>query len=98
MNTYKNRWLVFISTAIMVTLANLDMTIVNLALPKMANVFHASLNQAQWVISAYFIAASLMFAIFGKVADIIGRKKVFIIGVILFTSGSLFASLGVCRT
>lgn len=88
----KHWWILF-STGIMLVLVNLDMTIVNLALPKIANAFKANINQAQWVITSYLLATIITFSIFGRLADLIGRKKVFLIGVSFFTLGSLGAGL-----
>lgn len=75
----------------MLILINLDMTIVNLALPKMAIAFKADINQTQWIITSYLIATALFFTLFGRLADIFGRKRLFLLGVFLFTVGSLFA-------
>lgn len=74
-------------------LVNLDMTIVNLALAKIGDYFHADMNQMQWIISSYLLATAMAFLIFGRLADSLGRRRIFILGVALFTLSSLFAGL-----
>jgi DHA2 family methylenomycin A resistance protein-like MFS transporter len=87
------KWFVLLATSIMIMLANLDMTITNVALAHITDNLHASINQAQWIITSYLLATVLFFTIFGKLADIYGRKRIFMIGIFLFTCGSLLAAL-----
>lgn len=81
------------ATGIMIMLVNIDMTIVNLALADIAKFFNANLNQMQWVIGGYLLATALSFIIFGRMADHWGRKKIFLLGVSLFTFASLLAGV-----
>ncbi len=92
-NSPLRKWLVLFATGIMIILVNLDATIVNLALAKIANNFSASLYQVQWIAAAYLLAAAVNFIIFGKVADIVGVKRIFLLGVCLFSVSSLIAGL-----
>lgn len=86
------KWLILIATGIMIMLVNLDMTIVNLALAVIAKHFNATLNQTQWILSSYLLAAAVSFTVFGRLADIAGRKKIFLMGVALFTLASALAA------
>ena len=89
----KNKiWLVMFATCLMVFLANVDFTIVNLAIPSMASDFKATLSQLQWIISSYLIAAFIFFMIGGRYADLYGRKRIFLIGTALFLIGCLGAA------
>ncbi len=74
-------------------LSSMDVTIVNVALPAIQHDLHATLQQLQWIIDAYtlVIASLLMFS--GSLADCFGRRRVFQIGLLLFTGGSLLCSL-----
>jgi EmrB/QacA subfamily drug resistance transporter len=74
-------------------IVGLDSTIVNVALPSIGRELHASVSGLQWTIDAYtlVIASLLMFS--GSTADRIGRRKMFQIGLALFTLGSLACSL-----
>lgn len=84
------KWVVLFSIGICLLLANLDMTIVNLALPEFSREFGASMQQIQLIIVSYLTAAAALFCLFGKVADSIGKKRVFIFGSLLFTAASLY--------
>jgi len=66
-----------------------DITIVQVALPTMQRSLHASFSDLQWVISAYALSLSAVILTQGSLADRFGRKRVFIIGVIVFTLASL---------
>jgi DHA2 family methylenomycin A resistance protein-like MFS transporter len=87
------RWLIVIGAGIMIMLANLDMTIVNLAIPTMNHYFHSQLSVMQWVITLYFLGAVVSFVTSGHLADYYGRKPVFLVGTLLFTVSSLVIDL-----
>jgi len=87
------KWFILMSTGIMIMLVNLDMTIVNLSLAEISLFFNASINSAQWIIVGYLLSTALSFIIFGKLADNFGRKRIFLVGVVLFTFSSLLAGL-----
>ncbi|MCT4352791.1 MFS transporter [Streptomyces sp. Je 1-79] len=74
-------------------IVSLDNTVLNVALPAMQRDLHASVSGLQWTIDAYtlVLASLLMFA--GSTADRIGRRKVFVAGLVVFTLGSLLCSL-----
>lgn len=87
------KWLAFIAAGIMIILANLDMTIINLALAEMARFFKSDLSDIQWVLNSYLLATVFSFVIFGKLADRWGRKKIFLAGIFLFTVASFWAGI-----
>src|ERR1700738_3188117 len=83
------KWTVFALVAIGVFMATLDSSIVNISLPSIAAYFHVPLSGAiEWVIIAYLvvIAGSLLAA--GRLADLLGRKALWISGLGIFTFGS----------
>ncbi|MFL0251932.1 DHA2 family efflux MFS transporter permease subunit [Clostridium neuense] len=82
--------LAFISIAIACFLTVLDSTIVNVSLPSMAVYFNTDTTGISWVSTAYLIAFSSLLINFSKIADIYGRKKLFLIGLILFGAASIF--------
>ncbi|GBH25681.1 MFS transporter [Burkholderia vietnamiensis] len=84
------KWIVLFSIGICLLLANLDMTIVNLALPAFSTEFGASMQQIQLIIVSYLTAAAAFFCLFGKMADSVGRKRVFMFGAVLFMVSSLY--------
>ncbi len=93
MQFISQKWLVFIAAGIMVLLGNLDMTIVNLALPPIAKWAGAGLTEAQWLIVGYLLTTVIFFSIGGRVADLIGKRRVYLFGIALFGLTSLLAGL-----
>jgi EmrB/QacA subfamily drug resistance transporter len=67
----------------------LDITIVNVALPDIQTQLHASLSDLQWVIDAYALSLAALLLTAGSLADLYGRRRVFVIGLLLFTVGSI---------
>ncbi|PJI06840.1 MULTISPECIES: DHA2 family efflux MFS transporter permease subunit [Clostridium] len=85
--------LAFISIAIACFLTVLDSTIVNVSLPSMAVYFNTNTTGISWISTAYLIAFSSLLINFSKIADIYGRKKLFLIGLILFGAASVLCGL-----
>jgi DHA2 family methylenomycin A resistance protein-like MFS transporter len=71
----------------------LDVTVVNVALPSIARSFGASLSHLQWVVDAYTLALAGFMLTAGSVADRLGARRVFIAGIVVFTAGSLACSV-----
>src|SRR5437879_923681 len=84
-----HRWrvLAVVATAFFMTI--LDVSIVNVALPSIGRDLNFSQANLQWVITAYAIAFGGFLLLGGRAADLIGRRRVFIVGVTLFTLASL---------
>jgi EmrB/QacA subfamily drug resistance transporter len=76
-----------------ILLVSLDVTIVNVALPSLQRDLHASISSAQWTIDAYSLVLASMLLFSGSVADRVGRKKIFMLGLLIFSLGSLLCSL-----
>ena len=71
----------------------LDVSIVNVALPSIGKSLHFSRDNLQWVITAYAITYGGFLLLAGRLADLFGRRRVFMIGVVIFTVASLFCGL-----
>jgi EmrB/QacA subfamily drug resistance transporter len=71
----------------------LDITIVNGALPQIERAFGASLSDLQWVLDAYALTLAALLLTSGSLADRFGRRVVFAVGLVVFTSGSLLCGL-----
>lgn len=69
-------------------MAILDVTVVNVGLPTIMTAFHVGISTAEWVITAYMITMTLMLPSAGWIADRIGNKRMYIVGLLLFTLGS----------
>jgi EmrB/QacA subfamily drug resistance transporter len=74
-------------------IVGLDSTIVNVALPSIGRDFHAPVSGLQWTIDAYLLVIASLLMLSGSTADRVGRRRVFQIGLALFTLGSLACSL-----
>ena len=62
---------------------------INLALPTIGKEFHADAISMGWVISSFLLSSAIFLLPFGKLGDIVGRKKIFTLGIILFTISTL---------
>src|SRR5438094_30299 len=71
----------------------LDVSIVNVALPTIAEKLHFSRANLQWVVTAYALTFGGFLLLGGRVADLLGRRRVFMVGVALFTAASLACGL-----
>jgi len=71
----------------------LDIAIVNVALPSIKSDLHFSEQNLQWVISAYALVFGGFLLLGGRMADLLGRRRVFFVGLILFSAGSLLCGL-----
>lgn len=85
------KWWVLFGSGIMIMLINIDSTIVNLGLATIANSFKITLEQAQWVINSYLVTTAIFFVVGGKLSQLHGKRKIFLIGTALFFTGSLIA-------
>jgi len=85
----KHEWLILVTLMIASFLGRLDGTIVNLALPKIIQGFKITVSQASWISTAYIIANAIFVPVFGKLGDLIGRKKLYIFGILGFTFSSV---------
>ena len=71
----------------------LDATIVNVALPSIQNSLHFSQNNLAWVVNAYLIPFGGLLLLAGRIGDLIGRRRIFLIGLTIFTAASLACAM-----
>src|SRR4051794_917687 len=88
-----NRWWTLGCVAIGTFMLLLDITIVNVALPAIQTDLSASFSDLQWVVDAYALTLASLLLVSGSVADVIGRRRVFVTGLILFSIASLACGL-----
>lgn len=74
-------------------MVGLDNTIVNVALPSIRSSLHASFSGLQWTIDAYTLVLASLLMLAGSTADRVGRARVFEIGLVVFSLGSLLCAL-----
>jgi EmrB/QacA subfamily drug resistance transporter len=89
----RRRWagLVFISIA--VALIIVDSTIVNVAIPSIVDDLGITSTEVQWVQEAYTLVFAALLLLFGSIADRVGRRRMLVIGVVIFTISSIGAAL-----
>jgi EmrB/QacA subfamily drug resistance transporter len=92
-NTGTGLGLLIFSISLATFMAGLDGTIVNIALPTISESFHVSSTTVSWVATAYLLVMAGCVLVFGKVSDIIGFRKVFLSGFVIFTIGSFACGL-----
>ena len=87
------RWLALGIIAVSQLMIVLDASIVNIALPSAQHALHISTANRQWVITAYTLAFGGLLLLGGRVADYLGRKRVFIVGLVGFAAASAIGGL-----
>ncbi len=90
--TKKSRLLLMICVFIATFMTSVEITIVTTALPTIISDIHGLAFQS-WIMSAYLLATTVTTPIYGKLADVWGRKKLFLFGLIMFTLGSFLSGL-----
>jgi EmrB/QacA subfamily drug resistance transporter len=88
-----SKWLVLAVLAVALFMMNLDVTIVNIALPHIMTGLKASLSDAEWVINVYILVFAVSLITMGRLGDIFGRKRFFLMGLVLFTVSSFVCGL-----
>src|SRR3954449_8929970 len=89
----RKRWAALYVLCASVLMIVLDVTIVNVALPSIQDDLGFTQSGLAWIVNAYLIAFGGLLLLAGRVGDLIGQRKVFISGVVVFTSASLLCAL-----
>ncbi len=86
-------WWTLVAVCIATLMLLLDVTIVNVALPDISRDLGSSFSDLQWVIDAYALGLAALLLTWGGIADQIGRKRVFLIGLVGFTAASVLCAI-----
>src|SRR2546421_1812229 len=89
----ERKWWTLLVVCVGTFMLLLDITIVNVALPKIASDLHASFSDIQWVIDAYALTLASVLLTAGALADLLGRRRMYAIGLMLFSLASLLCAL-----
>ena len=89
----RRRWVALVVLCAGFLMIILDQTIVNVALPSIQSDLHFSQSNLAWVVNAYLIAFGGLLLLVGRLGDLIGRRRIFLAGLTLFTSASLLCGL-----
>jgi EmrB/QacA subfamily drug resistance transporter len=87
------KWWTLIAVCVATFMLLLDITIVNVALPDIQSSLRASFSDLQWVIDAYALTLAALLLTGGSLADLLGRRLIFVIGLVIFTVASLLCGL-----
>ncbi|HET8980427.1 MAG TPA: MFS transporter [Solirubrobacteraceae bacterium] len=88
-----NPWLVLVIACLAQFMVVLDITVVNIALPSVQRGLHFSATNLQWIVNGYTLVFGGFLLLGGRAADLFGRKRLFVAGVVLFTLASMLNGL-----
>ena len=89
----ERKWWTLIAVCVGMFMLLLDITVVNVALPEIQRSLHSSFPDLQWVVNAYALTLAAFLLTSGAVGDLIGRKRVFVAGLVVFTAASAICGL-----
>jgi EmrB/QacA subfamily drug resistance transporter len=89
----RRRWIALVVVCLAMLMNVLDATVVNVALPKIQQDLHFTQAGLAWVLDGYMVAFGGFLLMSGRLGDLIGRKKVFLVGLAIFTAASLVCGL-----
>ena len=89
----ERKWWTLIAVAVATFMLLLDITVVNVALPDIQRSLHSSFRDLQWVINAYSLTLAAFLLTAGSLADLFGRRLVFVTGLVVFTLSSAACGL-----
>src|SRR5207247_9972694 len=92
-----HRWIALVVLCVGVLMIILDATVVNVALPSIQSDLGFSQSNLAWVVNAYLIAFGGLLLLAGRLGDLVGRRRIFLIGLTVFTVASLVCGLAQSR-
>jgi EmrB/QacA subfamily drug resistance transporter len=90
---YSRKWYVMSAVAMGIFLATIDGSIVNVALPTLVDELSTNFATVQWVVLAYLLTLATLLLLVGRLADIHGKKRIYMAGFVVFTIGSVLCGL-----
>lgn len=91
--TPSNKWLVLAAVSMAIFLAAIDASIVNIALPTLEQDLNTTFAWVQWVVLAYLLTITGLVMTFGRLGDMLGKKKLYLAGFVVFTTGSALCGM-----
>jgi len=89
----ERKWWTLIAVSVAIFMLLLDITVVNVALPDIQRSLHSSFQDLQWVVNAYSLTLAAFLLTAGSLADLLGRRRVFVTGLVIFTASSAACGL-----
>lgn len=90
---FSQKWLVLVAVAASTILATIDASIVNVAFPTLVDELNTSFNIIQWVALGYLLTIATLTMGMGRLGDVLGKKKLFVAGIVIFTVGSALCGM-----
>src|SRR5215471_14058877 len=87
------KWWTLAAVSVGLFMIMLDNTVVNVALPSMRKSLHLTLEELEWVVTGYALTFAAFMLTGGKLADLLGRRLIFVVGLAIFTLSSLACGL-----
>jgi EmrB/QacA subfamily drug resistance transporter len=84
------KWLTLMAVAFGLFMIMLDNTVVNVALPSIRRDLGISISELEWVVNGYALTFGVLLLSGGKLADLLGRRRIFMVGLVIFTASSFF--------
>src|SRR5678809_312924 len=92
MKQQTGKWMILTGVILAMLLSSLDQTIVSTAMPTIVQELHG-LEHISWVFTAYMLGSTVTVPIYGKLSDLFGRKKLYLVGIGIFLGGSVLCGL-----
>jgi EmrB/QacA subfamily drug resistance transporter len=89
----ERKWWTLIAVSVAIFMLLLDITVVNVALPEIQRSLHSSFSDLQWVVDAYSLTLAAFLLTSGALADLLGRRRIFAIGLVIFSGASAACGL-----
>ncbi|HVT67795.1 MAG TPA: MFS transporter, partial [Trebonia sp.] len=89
----RTRWWALAAVSLATLMTYLDNNVTNVALPTIERSLHVSVSGLEWIVSSYLLLLGGLLLVGGRVADVFGRRRVFLAGLVIFTASSLAAGL-----
>ena len=90
---FSRKWYVMAAVGVSILLSTIDGTIVNVALPTLVRDLNTNFPTVQWVVLAYLLTQATLMLSVGRLGDMLGKKPLFIAGLVTFTVGSVLCGL-----
>ncbi len=87
------KWFILSTVLLGATMSALDVSIVNVAMPTLKTTFGVSMAVIEWIAMAYMLTLTIFLPLFGRLSDIFGRSRLYNLGFIVFSVGSLFCGM-----
>ncbi|MDE3069658.1 MAG: DHA2 family efflux MFS transporter permease subunit, partial [Acidobacteriota bacterium] len=88
------RWLALAVLCLPLLMVSLDNTVLNVVLPTIVRKLHANTSELQWIVDSYVLVFAGLLLVAGSLADRVGRKRTFLVGLLAFAAGSTWAAFG----